>query len=312
MASEARTKDGLSPELIEALTSQPGADFCRFLRQVYFEELQSGHVAEPSAGGAEFAALAQSLGLLRTDRAATHLTGLGYEVSNVAKEYANWLDGGRKLPDGVPPSILEGRRVLDVGCSFGRQMIAFAQHGAKVWGIDFQSTYLRLSSAFAQQQGLPRLNVGRARAEQLPFLSGSFDVVFCRLVLNYVSDVDGTLAEFSRVLKPGGSLVLIIEPLAAPLRSLWTSKWIGNTRTIAFILFGLLNTVLVELGGRQLVLRRQGRMHAQHSPVWPTGRWLSRHLAASGFSPLQGATLRDPQRPELFLGLVNGTTRPGS
>jgi len=300
------TADPLTPALIDALTVSPGADFCRFLRRVYYEELQSGHVGEPAAAEAEFDALARTLGLLRTDQTGSHLTDLGYEVSNVAKEYANWLDGGRKLPDGVPASILEGRRVLDVGCSFGRQMIAFAQHGAKVWGIDFQSTYLRLSSAFAHEQGLPRLRVGRARAEQLPFLSGSFDVVFCRLVLNYVSDVDGTIAEFARVLRPGGTLVLIIEPLAMPLRSLWTSKWIGNTRTIAFILFGLLNTAIVELGGRQLVLRRQGRMHAQHSPVWPTGRWLTRHLALRGFSPFEGATLRHPHRPELYLGVATG------
>ncbi len=302
--SDAQTQDPLTPELIEALTTNPGADFCRFLRRVYFEELQTGHVAEASASEAALAARAHSLGLLRPDRAGARLTDVGYEVANVAKEYANWLDGGRKLPDGVPASILEGRRVLDVGCSFGRQMIAFAQHGARVWGIDFQTTYLRLSSAFAQQQGLSKLNVARARAEQLPFLPGIFDVVFCRLVLNYVADVDGTIAEFGRVLRPGGVLVLIVEPLGAPVRSLWTSKWRGNARTIAFILFGLLNTIIVELGGKQLVLKRQGRMHAQHSPVWPTGRWLSRHLAARGFSPLQGATLRDPHRPELFLAVA--------
>jgi 2-polyprenyl-3-methyl-5-hydroxy-6-metoxy-1,4-benzoquinol methylase len=303
-ASDVQTRDHLTPELIEALTTGSGADFCRFLRRVYFEELRTGHVAEAAAAEPALAARAHSLHLLRPDRAGARLTDVGYEVSNVAKEYANWLDGGRKLPDGVPASILDGQRVLDVGCSFGRQMIAFAQHGARVWGIDFQTTYLRLSSAFARQQGLSRLRVARARAEQLPFLPGSFDVVFCRLVLNYVADVDGTIAEFSRVLKPGGTLVLIIEPLGAPVRSLLKSKWLGNTRTIAFILFGLLNTVIVELGGRQLVLRRQGRMHTQHSPVWPTGRWLTRHLAAQGFSPLQGATLRDPHRPELFLGVV--------
>lgn len=307
VTSDVETPDPLTPALIEALTTNPGADFCRYLRRVYFEELQTGHVAEPSAADADLATRARNLGLLRPEGAASRLTDVGYEVGNVAKEYANWLDSGRKLPDGVSASILEGRRVLDVGCSFGRQMIAFAQHGAKVWGIDFQNTYLRLSSAFAQQQGLGKLRVARSRAEQLPFLSGSFDVVFCRLVLNYVSDVDGTIAEFGRVLRPGGVLVLIIDPISMPVRSLWTSKWLGNTRSIAFILFGLLNTVIVELGGRQLVLRRQGRMHAQHSPVWPTGRWLNRHLAAGGFSPLQGSTLRDPRRPELFIGVTGAT-----
>ena len=49
------------------------------------------------------------------------------------------------------------------------------------------------------------------------------------------ADIDATLAEFARVLTPGGTLVLIVEPLGAPVRLLLTSKWIGNARTIAFV-----------------------------------------------------------------------------
>lgn len=248
---------------------------------------------------------ATHLGLLRPAGGHLRLTDIGFEVSNVAKEYANWVDGGRKLPDGVSASLVSGQRVLDVGCSFGRQMLGFSLHGARVWGIDFQHTYLGLSRTFARQQGLPRPKVARARAERLPFGTNRFDVVFCRLVVNYVADIDATLAEFARVLTPGGTLVLIIEPLGAPVRLLLTSKWIGNARTIAFVLFGLLNTALVEVGGRQLILRRQGRLHAQHSPAWPSGRWFTRRLARRGFVPYRGrTTLRDPERPELFLGTL--------
>jgi SAM-dependent methyltransferase len=298
--------DPLTPALIDALTTDRDAGFCRFLRRLYLEELQAGHVTVPPPDAA-LLERARDLGLLRAASRGLRLTDIGYEAANVAKEFVNWLDAGRQLPEGVPASILAGRRVLDVGCSFGRQTIGFALRGANTWGIDFQSTYLRLSSAFARQQGVPPLKVARARAEQLPFLANSFDVVFCRLVINYVTSIDGTLEEFNRVLRPGGVLVLIIEPLGAPLRALWTSKWIGNARTIGFILFGLLNTAIVECGGRQLVLRRQGRMHAQHSPAWPTGRWLSRRLGTHGFTALSGDTLRDPHRPVLFLGVLPQT-----
>ena len=39
------TADPLTPELIQSLTAADGLAFCQFLRQLYFEELQSGHVA---------------------------------------------------------------------------------------------------------------------------------------------------------------------------------------------------------------------------------------------------------------------------
>jgi ubiquinone/menaquinone biosynthesis C-methylase UbiE len=302
VAADRSTRGVVTQEMAEALTAEDGLAFCRFLRGLYFEELQSGHVsAAPPPPGSVFLDRARTLGLLRAKGAELKLTDIGYEVANVAKEYANWVDGGRALPAGVTPSLLDGQRVLDVGCSFGRHMLGFSLHGANVCGIDFQENYLRLSRTFAAQHRVPFFKISRARAEQLPFRSGCFDVVFCRLVLNYVSDIDGTITEFVRVLVPGGRLVLIVEPLEAPVRALFTSKWIGNTRAIAFILLGLLNTALVELGGRQIVLRRRGRMHAEHSPAWPTVRWLRRHLTAHGFVPLRGDELRDPH-PELYVG----------
>jgi hypothetical protein len=54
-------------------------------------------------------------------------------------------------------------------------------------------------------------------------------------------------------------------------------------------LFGIANTVLFELSGKQMVIRRQGRMHSRHSPVWPSVRWWTRRLAHHGFAPLSTA-----------------------
>jgi ubiquinone/menaquinone biosynthesis C-methylase UbiE len=51
--------------------------------------------------------------------------------------------------------------------------------------------------------------VARAPAEDLPFEDGSFDTVVATLVLCTVSDVDQTLREIKRVLRPGGSLLFL-------------------------------------------------------------------------------------------------------
>ena len=288
-------------DLAAALTGDDALDFCRFMRSAYFSELRLGRVPVPDTAERRAFDRAASLRLLRPqpDGNGFGLTDLGYEVSNVAKEYTNWIEGGRQLPDGVTPELVRGKRVLDVGCSFGRHLLGFSRHQANAYGIDFQDRYLRLSRTFAAHHDVPTPRVARARAERLPFRTGSFDVVFSRLVLNYVSDIDQTLTEFVRVLAPNGILVLIVEPLETQIRELMTRKWIRNSRNIGFTLFGLLNTALVELGGRQLIIRRKGRMHAQHSPAWPTARWLNRRLAARGLLRVAGAQFH--QQAGLYL-----------
>lgn len=285
-----RSAVAVPDDLAAALTGDQAMDFCRFMRSAYFSELRLGHVPAPEAAERPAFDRAVTLHLLRphADGNSFALTDVGYEVSNVAKEYTNWVEGGRQLPDGVTPALVGGKRLLDVGCSFGRHLLGFSRHGAKAYGIDFQDRYLRLSRTFAAHHDLPAPRMARAKAERLPFRAGAFDVVFSRLVLNYVSDIDATLDEFVRVLAPDGVLVLIVEPLETQIRELMTRKWIRNSRNIGFTLFGLLNTALVELGGRQLRIRRKGRMHAEHSPAWPSARWLNGRLAARGLQAMHG------------------------
>ncbi len=291
---------GLAPDLTAALVGDARLEFCRFLHEIYFEELRTGAVSPH--GQPTHVARAQALGLLADASGQLRMTTLGYEVANVAKEYVHWIDGGRQLPAGITPALLRGARVLDVGCSFGRHLLNFILHGAHACGIEFQHNYLRLARPFAARHGVTTLELARARAERLPFLDGTFDVVFCRLVINYVSSIDATIGEFARVLRPGGTLVLIVDPLSVPVRAVLTHKWRGNARTMAFTVFGLVNTAVLQLTGRQIVLRRSGRMHAQQSPAWPTLGWLSKRLARRGFVPVNGGSLGLPQHPGTFVG----------
>lgn len=301
---DAATDAGLAPGLTSALLGDEGLEFCRFLHGIYFEELRTGAVSPD--GRPALVAQARALGLLEGTAGHVRLTTLGYEVANVAKEYVHWIDGGRQLPAGVTSDLLRGARVLDVGCSFGRHLLNFVGHGAHACGVEFQHNYLRLARPFAAREGVTTLQLARARAERLPYRDRAFDVVFCRLVLNYVSSIDATIGEFARVLQPGGTLVLTVDPLAVPLRAVLTHKWRGNARTMAFTLFGLANTALLQLTGQQIVLHRRGRMHAQQSPAWPTLGWLSRRLARHGFVPVNGDSLGLSQHPGTFVARLSG------
>lgn len=86
-------------------------------------------------------------------------------------------------------------RVLDVGCGDGRIPSTYA--APEVVVVDSSPAAVELAAARG-------LDAQVADAQELPFPDGSFDVVTCNHVLYHVPDVDRALAEFVRVLRPGG------------------------------------------------------------------------------------------------------------
>jgi SAM-dependent methyltransferase len=97
-----------------------------------------------------------------------------------------------------------GRRVLDAGCGAGAHAAELVARGARVTGVDSSAGLLALA---ARRLG-PAAALHRADlADPLPFPDGAFDVVLASLLLHYLRDWAPTLAEFHRVLAPGGRLV---------------------------------------------------------------------------------------------------------
>ncbi|KAK4186935.1 methyltransferase type 11 [Podospora australis] len=61
--------------------------------------------------------------------------------------------------------------------------------------------------------GLPNVSVQQCDATSLPFASETYDTVIANHMLYHVDDPDSALAEFQRVLKPGGLLVIALNGL---------------------------------------------------------------------------------------------------
>jgi ubiquinone/menaquinone biosynthesis C-methylase UbiE len=102
---------------------------------------------------------------------------------------------------------LRGRRVLDVGTGDGSYALAAASRGGLVTAIDREPAMLAAARARANGLGLA-IALQQGRAEALPFADASFDVVFAVTVLCFVTDASTALHEMTRVLVPGGRVVL--------------------------------------------------------------------------------------------------------
>lgn len=98
---------------------------------------------------------------------------------------------------------LAGTCVLDVGCGGGFLAEEFSQVGCRVTGIDPSGPTIAQAAAHAQAVGLA-IDYHVAPGEAIPFADAAFGIVYCCDVLEHVDDLDATIAEAARVLKPGG------------------------------------------------------------------------------------------------------------
>ncbi|MFV0462641.1 MAG: demethylmenaquinone methyltransferase [Nostocoides sp.] len=96
-----------------------------------------------------------------------------------------------------------GQQVLDIAAGTGTSSEPFADSGVEVVPADFSLGMLR--EGHRRRSDLPFL---AADAMRLPFAEGSFDAVTMSFGLRNVADVSKALAEFLRVTKPGGRVVI--------------------------------------------------------------------------------------------------------
>jgi len=93
--------------------------------------------------------------------------------------------------------------VLDVGCGGGILSEEFAKIGCRVTGLDPSTPSLETARKHAVMQGLT-IDYRQGSGEDMPFEAGQFDVVVCCDVLEHVNDLEKTLCEVARVIKPDG------------------------------------------------------------------------------------------------------------
>ena len=98
----------------------------------------------------------------------------------------------------IPPGA-----ALDAACGTGRHTGRLIRHGHEVIGVD-QSPEMLAQAAVKVPQA--QFRVGDVT--QLPIPDTCVDLVLCALALSHLDDVGEAMAEFRRVLRPGGRLIV--------------------------------------------------------------------------------------------------------
>jgi demethylmenaquinone methyltransferase/2-methoxy-6-polyprenyl-1,4-benzoquinol methylase len=133
-----------------------------------------------------------------------------------------------------------GSNALDVCCGTGDLALELRRQigpDGRVVGCDFSEPMLELARRKSGDEGLP-VEFGWADALDLPYGDASFDAVTIGFGARNLADLDRGLVEMTRVLKPGGRLVIleITRPHREPLAtfySLWFDRVVPMLGTFA-------------------------------------------------------------------------------
>jgi phosphatidylethanolamine/phosphatidyl-N-methylethanolamine N-methyltransferase len=140
------------------------------------------------------------------------------KLQSVATAYDRWapvydLTFGAVFRRGRSASIAAaeriGGRILEVGVGTG---ISLPQYSARnrIFGVDISEEMLRKAQKRVSELGLTNVEgLAVMDAEKLDFPDGSFDVVVAQYVVTAVPNPEAALDEFTRVLRPGGEIVVV-------------------------------------------------------------------------------------------------------
>ena len=140
-----------------------------------------------------------------------------YDITNDVLALGQTRIWRRAVVAAVKP--LPGEVILDLAAGTGTSSVPFRDAGAHVIPTDFSLGMLRVG-----RQRQPHLPFVAGDGLHLPFRDDSFDAATISFGLRNLSDRAAGLAEFRRVLKPGGRLVVceFSHPTIAPIRTAYT------------------------------------------------------------------------------------------
>ena len=169
-----------------------------------------------------------------------------------------------------------GELVLDAGAGFGRHAFEAARCGARVVALDYAHDELVGTRAtfggMIDAGEIPAdrfVAVLRADATRLPFADGAFDRVITSEVLEHIQDDVGAIAEFQRVLRPGGAIAVTV-PSWFPEKVNWmlSDEYYAPKAPGGHVRIYSATELKAKLRSAGLAVTGSHHAHALHSPYW--------------------------------------------
>jgi SAM-dependent methyltransferase len=114
-----------------------------------------------------------------------------------------------------------GARLLEIGSGLGH-LIGQLEDTFKTYGMDINRWAVKESKTVVEKTALQT-----ASAEEIPFADGAFDIVIIKHIVEHLPNPEKAIAEISRVIAPGGTLILATPNLDSLLKPWKGEKWIG-------------------------------------------------------------------------------------
>jgi len=132
----------------------------------------------------------------------------------------------------IKPNLLRilspkaGEEILDAGCGQGFFAREIAKSGAKVVGVDVAGELIKMAK---DQSGKNETYLVLSAEKMTSITSARFDAAICVLALQNIKNLQAAISEMSRVLKPGGRCVLVLNHPA--FRVPGASSWSYDEKT---------------------------------------------------------------------------------
>lgn len=228
----------------------------------------------------EIKALARDCGWLAAQ--SDQRTTLGFMVSDSCREYLFWRERDRALPfensqPHLSDALFKGKYVVEIGSGMGANLMSLAHRTGRLCGVEPVEAYVQLGAIFCACEGLapPETHIGGAEA--LPFETGALDLVLCVSSHQYF-DIIPAFAEFARVLKPGGELVIIGAVFSSYARRVPDHVRSEGAKAVTIT---LLNSRSYTGFGKRLIGNRGA--FSTSRPIYPTAPAMLRWLRKAGF-----------------------------
>ena len=169
--------------------------------------------------------------------------------------------------------LVPGSRALEIGCGAGHLTIELVERGLGVVAVDASQAMVESTAERAREAGLSdRVTVESADVHALPYGDGEFALVVAVGVIPWLHSPAAAVAEISRVLRPGGELVLTCDNRA---------RVISFTDPRAILALSPLRDMLVARRARAGLA--SSRLHYPHT--------IDDLLTESSLQPLAGRTV---------------------